>query len=211
MSTTRPQPSRERIRSSSPASSRRAAVGGDHDLPAAIDQRIEGVEELLLGGLLAADELDVVDHQHVGRAEQLLEAHGVLEAQRLDELVHELLGGQVDHLARRVLAADLPGDGVHQVGLAEPDAAVQEQRVERRRGRSRRRAWRRRTPARWAGRRRSSRTCSADRAARRCRASAAGAVARGAWTGAGADAAGWPWHDGRRRWRRRHRRSTPPR
>ena len=134
MSTTRPQPRRERIRSSRPASSRRAAVGGDHDLPAAIDQRVEGVEELLLGAVLAADELDVVDHQHVDRAEHLLEAHGVLEAQRLDELVHELLGREVDHLARRVLAADLPGDRVHQVGLAEPDAAVEEQRVERRRG-----------------------------------------------------------------------------
>ena len=102
----------------------RATVRRDHDLPATVDQGVEGVKELLLGGLLAADELDVVDHQDVGRAEQLLEAHGVLEAQRLDELIHELLGGQVDHAAHGVLPADLPGDGVHQVGLAEADAAM---------------------------------------------------------------------------------------
>ena len=112
----------------------RAAVRGDHDLSPTVDQGVESVEELLLGGLLTPDELDVVDHQHVGRAEQLLEPQGVPAAQRLDELIHELLGGQVHHLARGVLAADLPGDGVHQVGLAEPDAAVKEQRVERRDG-----------------------------------------------------------------------------
>ena len=52
-------------------------VGGDHDLPVLVDQRVEGVEELLLGRILAADELHVVDHQHVDRAELLLEGHDV--------------------------------------------------------------------------------------------------------------------------------------
>ena len=51
----------------------RAAIGRDDDLPAAIDQRVERVKELFLGAVLAADELDVVDHQQVDRAEQLLE------------------------------------------------------------------------------------------------------------------------------------------
>ena len=69
-----------------------------------VDQGVEGVEELLLGRFLAADELDVVDHQHVDRAELLLEGHRVLVAQGPDELVHELFGRQVDHLARRACA-----------------------------------------------------------------------------------------------------------
>ena len=130
MSATRPQPRRERMRSSRPGEVGRAAVGRDDDLPAAVDQRVEGVEELFLGAVLAADELDVVDHQQVDRAEQLLEAHGVLRAQGAHELVHELLGREVDHAARRVDLADAPGDGVHQVGLAQAHAAIEEEGIE---------------------------------------------------------------------------------
>ena len=80
---------------------------------------------------LADDELHVVHHQDVDRAEQLLERHGVLVPDRPDELVHELFGREIDDLLLRLLGADVPGDGVHQVGLAEPDAAIEEQRVER--------------------------------------------------------------------------------
>ena len=38
-------------------------VGGNDDLPVLINQRVEGMEEFLLGRFLAADELDVIDHQ----------------------------------------------------------------------------------------------------------------------------------------------------
>ena len=96
----------------------------------AVDQRVEGVKKLLLGRILAADELDVVDHQHVDRAEELLEGHHVLVAKGANELVHEFLGREIDDLALGVARADVPGDGVHQVGLAKPDTAVNEQRIE---------------------------------------------------------------------------------
>ena len=105
-------------------------VGGDHHLPVLVDQRVEGVEEFLLGRILAADELHVIDHQHVDRAELLLEGHDVLLPQRADELVHELLGREIDHPALRRALLDMPGDGMHQMGLAEPDPAIEEQRVE---------------------------------------------------------------------------------
>ncbi|GBD41128.1 hypothetical protein HRbin39_00506 [bacterium HR39] len=107
-----------------------AAVGGNHDLASSLDQRVEGMEELLLGAVLAADELDVVHHQHVDRAEHLLEVHGVFLAERPHELVHELLGRQVDDAPLRRPLADAPADGVHQVCLAQAHAAVEEQRVE---------------------------------------------------------------------------------
>ena len=48
---------------------------------------------------------------------------------RGDELVGELLARRVDDALARELGDDLVADGVHQVGLAEADAAVQEQRV----------------------------------------------------------------------------------
>ena len=54
--------------------SRGQAVGGEHELAAALVERVEGVEELLLGARLALEELDVVDEQDVGVAVALLEA-----------------------------------------------------------------------------------------------------------------------------------------
>jgi len=88
------------------------------------------VEELLLRRILARDELHVVHHQHVDGAEHVLEVHHLLFAQRLHEAIHELFGGEIDHPQRRVARLDLVRDGVHQVGLAEADAAIEEQRVE---------------------------------------------------------------------------------
>ena len=87
------------------------------------------MEELLLGGILAVDELHVIDHQHVHRAEQILKRHGVLEPQRADELVHELFGGKVDHTPAGGALADIPGQGMHEMGLAEPHPAIEKQRI----------------------------------------------------------------------------------
>ncbi len=56
-------------------------VGGQHDLPVGLVEVVEGVEELLLGLLLALDELDVVDEQHVDVAVAALE--GVVGAVRM--------------------------------------------------------------------------------------------------------------------------------
>src|SRR3546814_7061499 len=101
----------------------------DLDLAVLVDQRVEGMEELFLRGFLAADELDIVDHQHVDRTELVLERHRVPEAQGTDELVHELLGGHVQHAALRMVLPQVPGDGVHQMGLAQADARSEERRV----------------------------------------------------------------------------------
>ena len=46
----------------------RQAVGGEHELRAGLVERVEGVEELLLGRALLCEELDVVDQQHVDAA-----------------------------------------------------------------------------------------------------------------------------------------------
>ena len=78
---------------------------------------------------LALQELQVVDHQHVDAAQRLLEGERGLRAQRRDEAVHELLGGEIEHLA---LAAGVagPGDRLQQMGLAEADAGMDVERVE---------------------------------------------------------------------------------
>ncbi len=52
-----------------------------------------------------------------------------LEAQRVDQLVQEALGREIQHARVGVAAQDLVRDRVHQVRLAETDAAVEEERV----------------------------------------------------------------------------------
>ena len=114
---------------------RRRLVGGNDDLPVLVDQGVESVEELLLCGLSPRDELDIVDHQHVHRAELILERHGVAVTKRPDELVHEFFGRKIDDPAGWIPRPDVPGDGMHQMGLAKADPAIEEQRVERHRRR----------------------------------------------------------------------------
>lgn len=102
-------------------------VRGDDDLLALGVQLVEGVEELLLHPLFAGEELDVVDEQNVGVAVLVVELCGVLVVDAGDEVVAEFLAGDVDDLVLRMILADLVGDGVHQVGLAQTGGAVDEQ------------------------------------------------------------------------------------
>ena len=62
------------------------AVGGQDELAAGVLEGVEGVEELLAGALLAREELDVVDEEHVASAEALLEVMGAPVAHGLDEV-----------------------------------------------------------------------------------------------------------------------------
>ncbi len=110
---------------------RRRFVGRDHDLSVLVDQRVESMEELLLRRILATYELNVVNHQQIDRTEPVLEIHRRAEAQRADELVHEFLGRQIDHLAAGGVSPDMPGNRVHQMGFAKADPAIEEKRVER--------------------------------------------------------------------------------
>ena len=106
------------------------AVAGQDDLLLAIEQRIEGMEELFLGGVLAGEKLDVIDQQRIDRAEATLELIHVLGAQGIDHAADKLLGAQVKHLAGGIVLAHQVAGGVHQVGLAQAGAAIQQQGVE---------------------------------------------------------------------------------
>ena len=73
----------------------RQPVAGEHQLPAGVVERVEGVEELLLGLRLAGEELDVVDQEHVDVAVEVLEALERLALERGDEAVGERLDRRV--------------------------------------------------------------------------------------------------------------------
>ena len=89
------------------------------------------MEEFFLRAVLAGDELHVINHQHVNSAENLLEIHHLAVAQSLHETIHELFCGQIDHVQIGSFRLQFPSNRVHQVGLAQPDAAIEEERVER--------------------------------------------------------------------------------
>jgi hypothetical protein len=118
MSVISPHSNRLRRRSSSVA----ICLGGR-------SERVEGVEELLLGALLALQELDVVDQQDVVVPVAALEGAGAVVADGVDELVGELLAGHVPDARLGVEVAGVVPDGVQQVGLAQPGSPVDEERV----------------------------------------------------------------------------------
>ena len=101
------------------------AVTGEHNLLAEIVQMVEGVEELLLRGLLAGEEVDIVNQEHVHRPELLLEQLPLVALDgQVDELVHELFRGGVHHPESGILLPDGVADGLHEVGFAQPGAAI---------------------------------------------------------------------------------------
>ena len=72
----RPHSKRSRSRASRVESSLGKPVGGEDELTSPLIEGVEGVEELLLGVLLALQELDVVDEQDVEVAVAALELLG---------------------------------------------------------------------------------------------------------------------------------------
>ena len=104
-------------------------VRGHDDLLAVLVDGVERMEELFLRPLLVRDELDVVDEEQVDPSIAGAEVVDLALLDRGDEFVRELLGGGVDDALARELGDDLVADRVHQVGLAEAHAAVQEERV----------------------------------------------------------------------------------
>ena len=67
-------------------------------MAAGVDERVERVTELGLSRS-ALKKLQIVDDEHVDGPQRILESQGILRPQRRHEAVHELLGGQIEHLA----------------------------------------------------------------------------------------------------------------
>ena len=76
---------------------RRRRIAGQDDLLAAVAEGVEGVEEFLLRPVLAGQELDVVDQEHVDLAVALAELGQFAVLDRADVVVRELLRGDVKH------------------------------------------------------------------------------------------------------------------
>src|SRR6478736_1439204 len=96
-----------------------------------VKQRVERVEKFLLRSLLTTEKLNVVNQKKVGLPIALPEFDQITVLDRVDELVDEQLTREVDHLHVFPFRPDELADGLHQMGLAQTDAAVNEQRIVR--------------------------------------------------------------------------------
>src|SRR5262249_62057168 len=94
---------------------------------AGVNEGVKRVTELGLGRP-ALKKLQVVDHQDVDGAQRLLECERILRPQRRDKAVHELLGGEIQHLALGGGVAR-PCQRLQQVRLPEAHARVNIERV----------------------------------------------------------------------------------
>src|SRR5438552_10350764 len=102
-----------------------------------VKERVERMEKFLLRPLFTAEKLNVVDQKKVGLAITFPEFYQIAVLYRVDELVDEQLTRDVKHLHVFPFRPDELADGLHQMGLAQTDAAVNKQRVVRSRRRLR--------------------------------------------------------------------------
>ncbi|EPX84448.1 hypothetical protein ruthe_02252 [Rubellimicrobium thermophilum DSM 16684] len=108
----------------------RGAIGRQHDAPALIEERVEGMEEFLLRRFLAGKELDIVHKQHIEGADRGLEVHHPPLAQGGHEADHELFRRQVEDTQARIALAQPMGGGLQQMRLAQAHPAMEEERIE---------------------------------------------------------------------------------
>ena len=94
-----------------------------------VKKRVERMEKFLLRSLLATEKLNVVDQKKVGLTITLPEFDQITVLNRVDELVNEQFTREVDHLHVFPFRPDELADGLHEMGLAQTDAAINEKRI----------------------------------------------------------------------------------
>jgi len=103
------------------------AISCDNYLPVAAVQFIEGVEEALQCLFLVDQEVNVIEQQEVDVSELAAEPVNLILSHRRNELIGKLLGSSVGRFQSMVTGQ--MADGVKQVCLTLPGAAVDEERV----------------------------------------------------------------------------------
>ena len=90
---------------------------------------VEGVEEFLLGGFLAGDELHIVDEEQIRLPVLAAKLNVLAGLDGGNQFVCKLVALDIHHVGVGIVPADAVGDGVEQMGLAHAGRAVDEQRI----------------------------------------------------------------------------------
>ena len=92
------------------------------------------MEKLLLRRVLVGDELDIVHHQNIDIPVFIAKIRPVLDVvliilYGLDKLICERFACSIHYVQRGIIRKNFMTYGVHEVRLAEPDSAVNKERV----------------------------------------------------------------------------------
>ncbi len=90
---------------------------------------VKGVKELFLRSLLTGNDLNIIDQQHIGCPIVAVEHGHPVQLDGRNHFVHKALAGGVHHVQAGIVVQQAAADGVHQVRLADADAAVNKKRV----------------------------------------------------------------------------------
>jgi hypothetical protein len=107
----------------------RGAIGTKNDLFAVIIKGIKGVEEFFLALLAFAQELDVVDYQHIDSAELALKAGQVSFFDTPDKSVDKLFTTQELDYRTIEFSLGFKADRLQKMGLAQAGIAVDKKRI----------------------------------------------------------------------------------
>ena len=110
-------------------------IAREYDLFVTIEKCIESVKKFLLRSLFSAEKLDIINQKQVGLAVALTEFHQGIVLNSVDKFVDEQLARQIHHLRRFLFHPDILADGLHQVRLAQTNAAINKERIVSTRGR----------------------------------------------------------------------------
>ena len=100
----------------------------------ALIEIVEGMEKFLLRGVLAGDELDIIDEEEVRAAVFEAELVVFAFAQGVDEFVCKLVSLDVDDVVVRVVLMNFVRNGIEKVRLPNAGRAVDEKWIIRIRG-----------------------------------------------------------------------------
>ncbi len=104
-------------------------VARNHHLSAGLVERVEDLEELRLRALLCGDELYVVHEPDVDRPVLLAEGAEAVVTNRRDHVIGEGVTGNVLDAQGAVATRRLVPDRLHEVGLSQAHAAVEEEGI----------------------------------------------------------------------------------
>ncbi len=102
----------------------RVGIAGNDYLLVRFDQRVEGVEKFLLGAVLAAEKLDIVDQQKVQRVVVLLEAVEGLVLIGANHIGNVPLGVDITDLGGRVEFEQQVTDGLNEVSFTQAHTTI---------------------------------------------------------------------------------------
>ena len=104
-------------------------IGGDYYLLVCIAERVEYVEEFLLRGDLAGDELDIVHDENVKRPVLVPKLFARVRLYGRDDIVGKCFARHIEYLVIGMACVYGVAYGVDEMGFSEPDGAVNVQRI----------------------------------------------------------------------------------